>query len=993
MAGRIKGITIEIDGETTGLQKALSAVNTQTYKLQDELRDTERLLKFNPGNTELLAQKEKILAASVDATKNKLNQLKDAQEQVNRQFAEGKLSDEQYRGFQRELTSTESKLKSLEDQLKVADRELNANGSAAKQLARDYKKSFDEAKESSSNTFDSLKKVGTGATAAGAGIAAGLGFAVKQAADFDQAMANAYAVMDPKDVDKFKGSLKDLAIQLGAQTQFSAKEAAEGIGELLKAGVSVTDIIHGGLKGALSLAAAGDLSLADSAEIASTALNAFRKDGLSVSQAANILAGAANASATDVGELKYSLSMVSAVASGVGLSFKDTSTALAVFAQAGLKGSDAGTSLKTMLSRLEPQTDKAAAEFQQLGLMQFSAANAAKVLRQNGIRPLSTDQGKLTDQLTQLSVKLSGAKEGTKKQEKEFQKLTSQSGALHSAFYDNNGDLKNMSTIAQLLKTHLGNLSSEQRQQALYTMFGSDAIRGANILFQQGAKGVDSMAKSMGKVTAAQTAATKMNTFNGTIELMKGSAATAAQTIGDALLPALRMLVKTLQGLIDWFNGLSKPMRSFIAIGAALTAALLLIVGPILILIGMLPAIAAGFAMLSGPVGTVVGIVALVVAAIGVLIAIIRNLWQTNTQFRDNVMTVWNGIKAIISAVMPAISAIIQVAWFLIKSIIVSTLDAIKNVISGAMGVIANIFKLFGALFTGNWQGVWDAIKGLFTSALQLIWGLVNLYFVGKLLAPLRAFGPAAKELIQIVWTAIKGFFSGGLSSIEGLVTGGFNLVRSIISGVMSAVRGVISAAWGFIKGNVSDAVGVARGAVSGAFNAIRSVVGNVMDGVKGAVSRGWNAAINFLRGINLFEIGKNIIEGLINGIGSMIGAITDKIKQIASNITGGIKKALGIHSPSRVMRDEVGKFIPLGLIDGIQSMQSSVDAAMSNLVQVPKVNVPQVGSSLSGSANATTAAVGDFVLSIENFNNYSSKDIEQIMNEAAFYLRRRMAT
>ncbi|MGQ7101892.1 phage tail tape measure protein [Escherichia sp. SP-MK] len=130
-------------------------------------------------------------------------------------------------------------------------------------------------------------------------------------------------------------------------------EAGQGIEELIKAGVSLTDIINGGLEGALNLATAGELELGDAAEIASTALNAFKDDNLSVAQAADLLAGAANASATSVGEMKFGLSMVSAVAAGVGLSFKDTTTALALFAQNGLKGSDAGTSLKTQTSFLQ----------------------------------------------------------------------------------------------------------------------------------------------------------------------------------------------------------------------------------------------------------------------------------------------------------------------------------------------------------------------------------------------------------------------------------------------------------------------------------------------------------------------------------------------------------------------------------------------------------------------------------------------------------------
>ena len=143
--------------------------------------------------------------------------------------------------------------------------------------------------------------------------------------------------------------VEELSMKLGSDTAFSALEAAQGIEELLKAGVSLEDIMGGAAKGALDLAAAGNISVAESAEIASTALNAFKDDNISVSRAADILAGAANASATSVQEMRFSLQASSAVAAGVGLSFEDTSAAIAAFANNGLKGSDAGTSLKTML--------------------------------------------------------------------------------------------------------------------------------------------------------------------------------------------------------------------------------------------------------------------------------------------------------------------------------------------------------------------------------------------------------------------------------------------------------------------------------------------------------------------------------------------------------------------------------------------------------------------------------------------------------------------
>ncbi|WP_306009340.1 phage tail tape measure protein [Bacillus sp. MMSF_3328] len=386
-------------------------------------------------------------------------------------------------------------------------------------------------------------------------IGAGLGLSAKKAMDFESQMSSVKSVMSPDEVLKFSGSLEELALQMGAKTKYSAMEAAEGIEELIKAGVTVTDIINGGLEGALSLAVAGELELADAAEIASTALNAFKDDNLSVMRAADLLAGAANASATSVSEMKFGLSMVSAVASGVGLSFEGTTAALASFAQNGLKGSDAGTSLKTMLLNLSPSTEAASTEMANLGLL---------------------------------------TEEGT------------------SAFYDAEGSIKSLSEIAELLKTKLARLTDEQRQMALKTMFGTDAIRAANILYKEGAQGIDSMVEAMNKIKSADVAAEKLNNVKGRIEILKGSVETAAISFGNALLPTIDKVVEVIQELTDKFNGLSPEMQETIAMGAMVTAAIL----------GVITAIGAFIAILGGAitgVGALVTAFSTVVGAIGVV--------------------------------------------------------------------------------------------------------------------------------------------------------------------------------------------------------------------------------------------------------------------------------------------------------------------------------------------------------------------------------------
>ncbi|ADQ06512.1 phage tail tape measure protein, TP901 family [Caldicellulosiruptor hydrothermalis 108] len=318
------------------------------------------------------------------------------------------------------------------------------------------------------------------------GLGVGVGSAVydsfKKAIDFEAQMSSVKALTGISNQELTK--MQMLAIKMGAKTKYSALEAAQGIEELLKAGLSVKQVMSGGLEAALNLAAAGDLELADAAEIMSTAMNAFRGDAISAAQAANILAGTANASATSVQELRYSLAMVSAVASNIGMSFRDVNAALGIFANNGLKGSDAGTSLKTMLMNLIPQTKQQVEMFKRLGLI---------------------------------------TKNGT------------------SAFFDAHGRLKSLEEIAGLLRSRLKGLTEAQRMAALEIMFGSDAIRAANILYREGAEGVRKFINEMSKVTALDVAKEKMNNAAGAIEQFRG----AIETLQiSALMPTMPLIRK-----------------------------------------------------------------------------------------------------------------------------------------------------------------------------------------------------------------------------------------------------------------------------------------------------------------------------------------------------------------------------------------------------------------------------------------------------------------
>jgi TP901 family phage tail tape measure protein len=379
--------------------------------------------------------------------------------------------------------------------------------------------SMNSTSQSALKTSKSIDAIHKAALGVGVAVAVGMGAAVKTAANFESQMQSISAVtgITGSELDK----LADLAKQAGRETAWSSLESAAAIEELAKAGLTAEQIMNGGLKGALDLASAGGLQLADAAAIASTALNAFKDDNLTVSESANILAGAANSSATDISELKFGLSAVSAVASGAGMSFKDTATALAVFAQNGLAGSDSGTSLKTMLMNLTPSTKEATELFKKLGIITADGANK---------------------------------------------------------FYDAEGRLKSLSEVTDVLRDALDELNPQQRGEALKEMFGSDAVRAGTILFKEGAEGVERMAEAMEKVTAADVAKVKLDSLNGAIEELLGTIESTGIELGQDFLPLLTDLAK---GVTNVIRGLDSAdisnFKSALAFAATTSAVALLL--------------------------------------------------------------------------------------------------------------------------------------------------------------------------------------------------------------------------------------------------------------------------------------------------------------------------------------------------------------------------------------------------------------------------------
>jgi TP901 family phage tail tape measure protein len=947
MAETVRGINVVIGADTTRLGKALEDVNKKSKDIQNELRQVERLLKFDPSNTTLLAQKQQLLVKQIENTSEKLNRLKSVQQQVNEQFRRGEISEGQYRAFQRELEKTEGQLRSLQNRLQETNGAINQHTTVWGRLQERLStvgNNFRDIGQRMQNVGQSMAASFGAATVA---IGGALGFAVKKSMDFEAQIdrVGAVAGATPAEIKK----LEKAALDLGASTSKSATEVAQGM-EIMAAMGYNTNQILAAMPGIIAAAEASGEDMALVAETVSAALNAFGLSASEASRVADVLAQAANDSAAGVQDMQYTFKYAAPIAKQLGISLEQLAAATEIMANNGIKGEQAGTTLRAALIRLSDPPREAANTLEALGV-------------------------KITDA---------------------------------------NGKMLPFSNIIGQLAEKTKNMSNAQKLAALSTIFGTEAASGMLSVVEAGPQKLDQLTKSLqNSAGASQEAAKKMkDNLKGSLEELQGAFETAQITIGNALAPAIQKIAEALQGLINWFNNLSPSMQQFIAIGAAVAVAITGIVAAIGVVLAVIGGAVSGFGALAAAIGAISAPVAIAVAAIAGLTVAGIALWKNWDTIKAKAIEIWGAIKQWFSTTLESIKQSFNNVWNNIKSFTSSTWNSIKQttvnvwnaIKTGVMAIITPFINGIKNLFNGMkgglqtilnglkqyFSGVWQAIKNIFLGAVLLIVDLVTGDFK-NLSNDARAIFNNLKNALSSIWNGIKQVFSGAVSAIKGFVSAAWSNIKSTTSSVFNGIQSLASSIWNGIKSAISNAVNTAKSAVSNAFSAMRNAVSSIMSGIKSTIVSMWNSAVSYLRGINLYAIGKNIIQGLARGISSMASAVVDRVRDIANSVTRTIRNVLDIHSPSRVMM-EIGRYAVQGLIVGIESESSNLrkaaekmsDALVPNFrkpIQISKWQRKEMWKIAKLGAAERVKAVEEWLSKQYELENIQAKDEVAIWN------------
>ena len=810
MASRIKGITVEIGGDTTGLEKALKGVNSSIRTTQSALKDVERLLKLDPTNTELLTQKQKLLKDAIASTSEKLETLKEAQKQAKEQLERGELGQDKYDALQREIVETDQELKRLQEQAATTSVTLEKIAAAGDK--------FEKAGDSITNAGKQISVASAAVT--GLGVAA-----VKTAADFDSAMANVAAISGATGDDL--QALRDKAREMGEKTKFSASEAADAMSYMAMAGWKTGDMLSG-IEGIMHLAAASGEDLATTSDIVTDALTAFGLTAEDSAHFADILAAASSNANTNVSMMGETFKYCAPVAGALGYSAEDVAEAIGLMGNAGIKSTQAGTALRTMMTKLQGELKLSG---EALGEVTIQTANA-------------------------------------------------------------DGSMRELSDILADCRTAFSKMSESEAAAAAETLVGKNAMSGFLALMNSAPGDIDKLRNAIDNCdgSAENMAAIMQDNLNGQLTILKSQLEELAISFGEMLMPVIRKVVTAVQGFVDKLNNMDEAQRkTIITIGLVIAALgpFLVILGTVISTVGksmkayasatkgikkLMVAVKSGtgiFGKLGTALGGISAPVLAIVAVIAVLVAAFTHLWKTNDGFRENIIATWTQIKETVSNFcqgivdrlnslgfeFSSITEVLKAVWDgfcnLLGPVFEGAFRFISDTLSTVLDVILNTVDFFIAVFSGDWEGAWEAVKNIFSS----IWnGLVSWFtniletIKGVLDVALGWIGSSWEQ----VWSGVKNFFTNIWNGIKAFISSTINSISTTISNVITGIKTTVNNVFSAIKTTISNIFNGIKDTATSVWNAIKTAITTPIENAKEKVREAINAIKGFFSGLKL---------------------------------------------------------------------------------------------------------------------------------------------